>query len=588
MSFLDSFNTSLTNPGAPSGLGAGGFAGFGSPQPIGEQPPVQLGAQQIGAQIQQPGAAPLGGGQTGLYGKAFDGLGGPNEAEMNPIGDLVGDAHLATGSIAYKDVTVLSLNFMETARYKQLYTRPFVSNLSPQAIRNLENGVDQLNHGALQPHTLGQLTSGFITVSAAPETPVQIANGWDTKRFSFDLTVQARSEVGSIHLFKIQGYTDHPGMSNMNGVAHEDPNMVLFINDITKLTSVQTGTGNTVKINSAHNTLYDIGFERAGAIGEKRMMRPQDMSGVLAAGIYSTTTSTKSIYNTANIVQATPQLSARTNSMPGSYLSRLLDSYLKASDGLGDELGCNESTIHGNALRFNRESMATSNPFLERLNAYSQDGHVSGRFRMRDLARLDPDIKVKTHWFMDDKTKPRTIQYGDEVGWEDGGIEMNYASSIVQALPSMMIRCKAGTYSSVISNVGDGRPPVARHAAGMFHGSDAEAMSINRHISNSLISLVLCGLSYNYEQRFEIAIQCNLYADTRISVSVNGGQIRDYVFPTFTDSLTSPVITTSNKVIEDMSNAVQIVAQSVSNVLSTKGLPAYTDFQPHSNTNFGL
>ena len=45
--------------------------------------------------------------------------------------------------------------------------------------------------------------------------------------------------------------------------------------------------------------------------------------------------------------------------------------------------------------------------------------------------------------------------------------------------------------------------------------------------------------------KFTVLIDCSIYGDTMVNISLNGGVAVPYVMPTFADNLASPVLTTT-------------------------------------------
>ena len=446
---------------------------------------------------------------------------------------------------------ITNITWRPTGTYNDMFLRPYQMTMDNdyynRQFGNIIDAVASTPIGNLDGSALATSMAGVFSISQAPESnkTVGIANGWGTRRYAFVLDVRCEYQTGGVQYYKIQGYTDHPGISLSSYSV--DPSMVLYINNIMRLREdvrhFASGTITTPVLLSDQKLMFDTGV--SGMPSENSLIRPADVFQIVDYTAMVNSGDASRVLNSGNAINSLPKFSRKANDVPTTFAANMLNAAMTCIPaGRMD----NEAEIRRDAMSFLREDSAVSNEFLHRLADHQATGISSGSFRWRDLIALDPSI-LQRHDCMqivdDNETFDNsfaTAQHsaGSSEWWHGATIESRWAATLTHAVPSILMACGLGSVALTATNHG-GRTEVSILNGDSFSAFAADANFMK--FSNRLAKEILADLSYGDTMGYYLEVFCTFGGDTKVRVSVNGGPTTDFVSPTFCDSLFSPVVT---------------------------------------------
>lgn len=468
-----------------------------------------------------------------------------------------------------KSIVIESLVFRATGTYAPQFFRPYVMNPDFNNMNGLVDAVAQSVAGRTQPAHLAGVVGGMFSISGSPESlaPVPIANGWDTQRATFMMTVRCMYQTGGSIQYQIQGHTDHFGINKFTNSI--DPMMVLHINNIVTLRNNQQHSMNgafeqSVVIANNH-LIYDQndgGFDDGNT---KSLLRPFDIyqmtdANAVQAGGEGT------LFNTSNAVNRVPKMSRRGNDVATNYATQLINTCMNVSSQA--YMSDNDQALAATGASHLRESMPTSNDFLTQLAHYSTTGMVNGSFRWRDLLKLDSSIESRTDFveeannggFFDILNSPdQTMQ------WHGSDKTTEWASTLAHAIPALMSQCGLGHVVFAATNRKTGVGEIAVMDGNSLGTGDPRSAILS--FEQRVLFEVLNDLSLNDMFSYEVIVSCSLTSETKMEISVETHEVYPYAAPTFCDALYAPVITTnvaySSHLADDMFTLVRDVTGQI-------------------------
>ena len=428
--------------------------------------------------------------------------------------------------------------------YNDMYLRPYDVQVTQMDINSIANTLESSRGipSYITPQMMTVAAPNMFKVSAAPEGGVAayIPNGWNERRIMFYINVEVPDVTGAITEYDIHGYTDHNGIGNTNvggivGSNPIDPEMTFYVNDIQVRRVIQTPYGMSSGIVDSDTCIYKFPYE-----GQNQyMIRPTDVCG--------NTTLPNEVYNSTINVRQDVEYSRKDNALPSNYASSMLKSV--AESCMHGDFG--EVDLYQAAMDGLRENSAMQNKFLQWLSGANKYGSigVSGSFRWRDLVALDPDLNnpacTRVQFIEDGYTEMPTHTVGWTSDWMGSTIETVYATTVANAISAIMPKCMLSfiafnTTNQVLISTGNIGIFTTVVNARTVDGSPVE---IACEKFKQLMEIELKNISYNNEQKFSIVCSANVYGETRVTVSIDGGPEIEFAAPTFCDRLTTPVLT---------------------------------------------
>ena len=482
-----------------------------------------------------------------------------------------------------KKVRVKRLIVRDVGAFHQQFYRPFEA--TPQ--RNVVDFINNASNGGshtLDATALSAVAGDFMNPSFAPIGAVGIENGWDTPRFRFMMEVEvSNSFVTSTEL--IQGYTDFQGISQQTRAFA--PDMMFTINSISRIRySVSAyGTNAVNVIDSSHVLAENMNSYVDGSYGVPQYnMTPNAMLQNLSLRQYDTSAR---IVDTALGVRE-PKLSSRKNSNAACYLSKVVGEYQNATrspdyDAGGDSY---RGTLASTVNRTHETSITDCN-FMMVLTG--KIGGYANKFTFRDLVSMDPMVESDQVTMvlytppnaMIDATQSSEVLSGSDYS-------TRFALVINAALPTIMMDnlLTKITFSST-NRVSSGQPFTMVTKADSFVSIDlSQQMTnvidrINREIMNVISQKGIID--------YEVTVNSDLTGTTVIGVSLDGNHVPiTYTFPTFTDALYTPILSTNLAHIDGMVNGLNAVYAHMNQPINGFGVENIGVGMPINPSSMGM
>lgn len=505
---------------------------------------------------------------------------------------------------------------VQTGTYQEQTIRPFQTHVTPHVIDKLAEAT----HGGrrLGVAAVDGIASQVIQPAANIEGFVGIPEGWTSRRFRFMMrVVETHPFIPNEKTIRIFfGYTDQCDVSYGNNI---DPNMRIYFNSETTIRDkISTGVNGPVRqaIVQASNQIITPAKIRNAGHGQQPnysfLIRPEDVFSIKETDI-STQMAAQNVpggidqsynYNAiAGVGQF--QLSRRRDTSPTRYIADTLGAMQHAVSesemlNLGHDYGGAYNSVHvyGEAAARAANTQIGSDVFLAKLRdhlGYMEKGYVT----FQELVNLFPEagmMGTTTHVGLDDGRSIRKIsQAQDSSHWNGADNTTIAASLLAQVVPAIMMDNFIRTVGFSITN-------------SMMPGQ--YSFLIHQDVTSSIVSeLNMIPYLQEFERRlavdainsitrhgqipFSISMSSDLAGDSIIDISLDGEPIQRYVAPTFTDSLFSPMVSTRQEAVNQVSNDLvyltsQILPMSADNVNFAVPQPQPTTLAPNANPTYGV
>ena len=453
-----------------------------------------------------------------------------------------------------KKVKVKRLIVRDVGAFHQQFYRPFEA--TPQ--RNVVDFINNASNGGqhtLDATALASVAGDFMNPSFAPVGAVGIENGWDTPRFRFMMEVEVSNQfITSTEL--IQGYTDFQGFAQQS--RSFAPDMLFTINSVSRIRYDITpyGTNAVNVIDSSHVLAENMNSYADGSYGVPQYnMTPNAMLQNLSLRQYDTNAT---IVDTALGVRE-PKFSSRKNSNAACYLSKVVGEYQNAIrspdyDAGGDSYrGTLASTVNRT-----HEAGITDCNFMMVLTG--RLGGYGNKFTFRDLVSMDPMVEsdqVTTVLYTPQNAVIDTLNSSEVLTGSD--YSTRFALVINAALPTIMMDNLLTKLSfSSTNRVSGGQPFTVITKADSFASVDLSSNMTN--VMDRINREIMNVISQKGIIDYEVVVNCDLTGTTMIAVSLDGIYTpTNYTFPTFTDALYTPILSTNLAHINGMVNGLNAV-----------------------------
>lgn len=473
-----------------------------------------------------------------------------------------------------QNFTVNRMLMFETARYDDVYLRPYETRFDQQISNILYESTEGGKN--FNPTSLSLAASSFLKPATHTSMRANLANGFGEKRFSFmmEITMPSVGQFGGGMRYIITGYTNHLGVSTMNGHMNLDPNMQMYFNNVFELrdTFIPTPHGQEHQVNvagSRHILHNASSLDYMQAAPPQYTLRPEDVMSELEY-------SDRMFGDQNDVVNGTTVLSGvrmsdRANESRPTYLTKTIKSFKEASmdtdaydDNMGDYDHASGSNVWSYARDKLRDKPLSSNSFLMAVLNQTQYG-MTGAVTYRELCQLLPDLDAKNEVILAGaQAKAQEVQPGQGEQWTSMTQETLAASIIQQMTPaimsdSLLTRVGFVATNDTLGGIDDIRVVDAR---GFTHGVD-----YSKYIEYFIARLqreVLYDVSHGGQIKYSVEVSINLMRDSYYRISLDGGPFIYHNAPSFCDGLYSPVVSGDHHSLENM-------ASDVSTMLTTIG-----------------
>lgn len=427
----------------------------------------------------------------------------------------------------------------EMGSYSPVVQRPYaatVNDRSTAIIGELTENGSNLTSGVLA-------YTGVLKPDANLGAVSDIANGWGTRRYAFILEVQISQSPTIVVEEVLQGWTDHNEGISMTGAI--DRNMRLFFNSkMTKRvmsTHGRYGHGLATSINDACQFLNRP--QCKNLVDAPSMARPQDIFSATSVTSYGDSIAGDYGYFDARTSMVSPlHLSRRTNALPGAYLSRTFKAYKSAvASQYGDE---DLEDVASTAKREVMEPSINQSTALTELSIIS-NLRENGSVTYGELVTANPYLDEITEVYRENMNLSRR---GDGLPWDGRDAATMCATMLAQAMPVLLMESMyAGTEVHITNETFDSNF-VATCSNLVPYSTD---IPIDTHYHNFIAKLaheVAPSVLSHPQQTINVDINSMMFGETYINISLDGGPKELFIFPTFCDTLSTPVIASRDHV----------------------------------------
>lgn len=484
-----------------------------------------------------------------------------------------------TGSVK---IHIQKIILRETGTYNNQYSRTYFSDIRPDQLRNFTDSLQGNPSQSFRPERIAGTLSGLISISAAPQSnaPINIPNSWNNSRLVFVMYVAAIAETGGQENYVLQGYTDYFGVNTMTKSI--DPNMLFFINNVMKLRDEIKRTVHGAQVQSAVVNNYHVLSNAANNfVPDAQTIRPADVFSINYTNGW-TDYGAQNMYLSSNSLRGTPVTSKRTNNLPSSYASTILSNTLLATNNA--VVNDKHENVMDQALNFSREETLTSNPFMRALQRHNTTGMASQSFSYKDIEKLDANVYDRIDFIQQgQQQKAQLHQTGMTADWNGGRIEDQFAATLGQAFPALMMDNLISVLSVSFTNkTPGGNFTYLPEKVQMFSSQDA-AIPVDT-MMRRLNFEVIADLTQNNVIPYELTVHCSIYGETSITMTIDsfdGGYQYTYVTPSFCDGLTAPIIAYDKAIASNISNnMVELAGYAIDHLPSS--MPMASSFTASS------
>lgn len=448
------------------------------------------------------------------------------------------------------NIRVARLHMIETGTYNPQFSRPYMTHVDGTSMDNILRRVDQAGGSKITGSLLSGVTSNILSPSATPGGEIPISLGWQARRIRFVMEVHVEQMSGSQSIYYFQGYTSHAGVG-MGGVV--DPTMDFIINSYVRITRAMQSTayGTTVRdviTESAQVINGQIVNQVAG--GNVYGMRPQDIfTGIQSQGLSQAYSNYHGdvLDDTRIRFHGEPVRTKRANNLPSHFVAEIIDSCRVANEL--QDFGQNDQGLVERSRELVYEAPPNENPVIRALSNI-RGLYVTTIFSFNDLCQLDPNTRspeVTKFHAMGQAQKATLHSAGQTEFWHIPSRETLAASILSSAVPALMMESMLQSICFKATNH-DASGRVTTTIYGIPRSfSNADMSPFIQLLVDRLEREVFFDMTYGNQVLFQLQMECNLFEDTKISVSLDGGPMITYMTPSFCDSLLTPVMTASKE-----------------------------------------
>jgi hypothetical protein len=444
---------------------------------------------------------------------------------------------------------IVKLIAQETGTYNPLYSRPYETHVSPGQLDSIAERVERNSGGSITPTMFAGMASGILTPSATPQNEIHIPYGWTDRRIRFVMEVEAQTNTGVTLVYYFQGYTSYLGISPSGNV---DPTMEFIINSVVTVARTQQMIPN-VGVTMV-DRIKDSSHILNGAILRKNntqdvySIRPQDVFSGIQVG-YLNNAHNLMGKQRSKIVDTRAQFcddsigSKRNNSISSNFLSTVVSSYQDAQNLA--EFGQHDSDITERArtLAFQNDPFISDNAFIRALSSIKGYGSTSS-FTIGDLARIDPNIQYTFKYTALAPTVKASMHYtGQTSYWNGTDRETLIATILSNAVPALMMDLMFTKLVFRSTNADVTGRPTTIFADGKSL-TNLDPTNQYNIFKTRFETEVMFDITYGNQDTYMLDMSSNLFGETTLSISINGGPTITYTTPSFCDSLNTPVVTT--------------------------------------------
>lgn len=478
--------------------------------------------------------------------------------------------------------------------YRQMVQRAYTSTVTPKDVHNILDDV--LRFGNVNQNTLS--TSNVVSVSSNFSDLAGISGGWQAPRYTVQLEVACIPKpnvnpylVGSNMTYDliITGYSD-PSNDFVSYGNHANPHLKFQINNVQMVSKLAKSNGSTVvtDVKNTGVTNPECYSATRASLSIKPVDIISDISGHNLANSMGAT-----VLNGSISMATAPSLVHRTDLVGKHYTNTIVNSLVQGAastnslSGVQDVFGDVASMAYQAAtFKVSSEQLGTI-PFFIALQENTGD-YMGYWFTMGILQLLDPTFNehMITYVNVDDTARYNSESMfltNDTAELMDISKVASKVTELHHILSTLMISNHLGTLELHIWNVyQDSAIPGHKQLTPCWEmpGNkiswsynvipDPNAMAtiaakLRMQIDGYVRTIIDPVLSERGELAYEVYVSMDISNDTTIFISIEGGQMIPYRFPTFADMAFMPMAGTT----EDKGSLVANMGALTEEIVST-------------------
>lgn len=478
--------------------------------------------------------------------------------------------HGRTEGIYFKSIT-----FNEMPEFHNMGFRPYTSN--PNTMEVCDSIASRLQEryykaGKFNPSTVTDLTDNMIGVTGSSTGQISIVNGWQTKRYSFSMYVEVRMTSGGSIVYIVSGFTDTNEIHINGNQVFINPDIVLHITNINTGTIQMNQDNSTgILIMSSDQVLSKNQYLQDWSVqgNEFRSQRPLDVFNTITSNMFKQ--DTDAIFINASTSLPQPVLANRVNNIPTNYTTKLLNSYLEAT-----EVNKHFEEEHyfpnpGELSNTNaaKENYLHDNKFLSYLGRNDITSFNVVSFKWKDILNINPHVMDIVHV----NTCHDRINLFNQSGFSlpsnalitssvsnRSDLIGQIVATLQSSIPALVNRCQLRNIIFAANN------NMGSHVVNVINASSFNPFNVQNGVQlfeNLLPDQILSSLFTHIQLSYELFVFCQIETETFIRISINGGAYEDFLLPTYADALLTPLITNDYNTIDTISNTVNMVSNTI-------------------------
>jgi hypothetical protein len=255
--------------------------------------------------------------------------------------------------------------------------------------------------------------------------------------------------------------------------------------------------------------------------------------------------------------------SKRTNSVPTTYIAKVIDSYQMGSKLFN--YGQGEADVFAACRSNSMEYAPNENPFIRALSAVT--GMIDpSTFTMRDLAQIDPNVPNVTQAIMLGQMKHQLTHAGQMEGWGGSSRETVIATLLCNAIPALMMEHMISNITLTSTNH-DSLGNFTTIITGGRSFTNMHLVENYELFKRRLEMEVINDFTYGNQETYAMRVNADLIGDTTITIALGSNPEVTYTVPSFCDALIAPVIATNKdhfySVVNDFDGMIRNIIPDV-------------------------
>lgn len=462
---------------------------------------------------------------------------------------------------------VIKLVFREMGTYNDMPMRTFTPDYTPALRNQLMEATMGGQH--LNPNVLSGLAGQIIRPRAQVDGVAAIDNGWGERRFLFVMEVLVMKNSTAQTIMVITGHTDHADAGRMDPRnVTLDPNMKLYFDNCFEVRTIDilNRSGHERRANIYDNCQIlnrrtRPEFNSRGGSNGTMTITPEDIFVSQATPPrFAGMAQAEGFRDMRSSFRGALKMSRRLNTQSSQYLSRTLTAAigsLGGDDFLDDDADGMQAILQARGSV--KEPLVSSNFVVQALQNDSnimQDGFVT----YRELCYATPDIDSRTDVIFPGRNQQMHSR-GMTSAWGGADTTTIAATIISQTLPTyLMDHMYADIYFTCTNDTPGGM--FFTHVGKLVPFIPETNVDTNYHrLINVIENQLMRDLVLNNQIMISVAVECSIYGETIIDISIDGEEEVRFNFPTFCESIVSPMLTDDQSVRD-------VLARDITDIVS--------------------